>query len=265
MRKTELKINVSKSTKPVLKRTTEEDAMIKASYKNGMGITEIANQLGVSRQVMLSRIKGLGVWERKTVDVEPKLIIDLCMSGKTLPEIVQQTGSTEFIIRRILKENKIKCVRSKTVVRKFTISKDTLQDLYITQNLTAKQISEIYGCKTAQVYIALTEYGIRRPVAVNVAKNVLYKLYIESDMSLDEVSLKLGLKKEKICRTLKKYGIRKRAKFSFSITEHELRDLYVNNNLTRKEIARRFDVTESVIQNRINQYKIQKLLEIENK
>lgn len=264
MREAELKTNAS-SAKVYLQRTPEEDAKIKMLYEGGMSIASIARTHDVSRQVMIARLKVLGVWERKTVDVEPKLIIDLCISGKTLPEIIQQTGSTEFIIRSILKENKIKCVRSKTVVRKFTISKDTLHDLYITKNLTAKQIAEIYGCKTAQVYIALTEYGIRRPVAVNVAKKMLYKLYIKNDMSLDEVSLKLGLKKNKLCRTLKKYGIRKKAKYSFSITEQELRDLYVNNNLTRKEIARKFDVTESVIQTRINQYKIQKILEIENK
>ena len=263
MRRTELKINVSKSTKPVLKRTTEEDAMIKASYENGMGITEIANQHGVSRQVMLSRIKVLGIWSRKSVPVDSMVVIDLCMNGRTLPEIINLTGSTEFIIRSILRVEQLKCQRSKTVFKNILIPKDTLFDLYINQKMTAKQISEIYKCKTTQVTKHLSDFGIKRPVGVQVTKEKLQYLYINRNMTIEAISSQLGVTQSKVYTKLKKYGIKKKFGNPFNIAEKELRDLYVTQGLTRKNIANKFNVSVNIIQNRISRYNIHKLLELE--
>ncbi|CEL31181.1 HTH domain-containing protein [Pseudomonas fluorescens] len=263
MRKAELKINASKSTKAVLKRTPEEDAMITTSYENGMGITEIANQHGVSRQVMLSRIKVLGIWSRKSKPVDSQIVIDLCMNGKSLPEIIKLTGSTEYIVRSILKAEKLKCERSKTVFKNILIPKDTLFDLYINQNMTAKQIAEIYKCKTIKVTKHLSDFGIKRPVGINITKNELQSLYIKQNMTLEAISGMLGVGQSKVYAKLKKYGIKKKIKTKFSITEAELRNLYVTQDLTRKEIAQKFNVSTSVIQNRIKKYEIHKLLELE--
>ncbi|HGM6307655.1 TPA: ImmA/IrrE family metallo-endopeptidase [Pseudomonas putida] len=201
----------------ILTRTPHEDAKIIKLYNAGKGksIADIANVFGVSRQVMLSRLKILKAWVKKKKPVNKDRIIDLCVNqNKTLSEISRETGSSKVSIYHILKDAGVKCKRSSGPGKSFVVPRETLYDLFIIQDMTASQIAQKYKCSKSVVRARLREAGISKilkgPNRVKVApKATLYDLYITQDMSANQIAKQYNCSSYVIRARLKEAGIKK--------------------------------------------------------
>ncbi|HCF4091703.1 TPA: hypothetical protein NIE69_002116 [Pseudomonas aeruginosa] len=201
----------------ILTRTPHEDAKIINLYNagNGKSISEIANVFGVSRQVMLSRLKILKVWVKKKKPVNKDRIIDLCVNqNKTLSDISRETGSSKVSIYHILKDAGVKCKRSSGPGKSFVVPRETLYDLFIIQDMTASQIAMKYKCSKSVVRARLREAGITKilkgPNRIKVApKATLYDLYITQDMSASQIAKQYNCSIYVVRARLKEAGIKK--------------------------------------------------------
>lgn len=117
------------------------------------------------------------------------------------------------------------------------IDRDVLYDLYITQNMSAKQIGAIVGVSKATIQSKLVKYGIvkdkqnilktiHKDDKYYIDKDTIYDLYIKKNKSVEEVAKILDVSKDTILRRLKKYQIKKeRANVQLQIEKRNL-DVY---------------------------------------
>ena len=149
--------------KVYLQRTPEEDAKIKKLYNSGVSIASIAREFGVSRQVMIARIKKLGIWFKNKTPVNPKKIINLCVvQNCTISEIENRTGWSKVSIHHVLKEANLKCRRDKGPVEKREFPTELLYELFIVQDKTARQLSVIFKAGISTIRDRLKEAGIKK-------------------------------------------------------------------------------------------------------
>ena len=117
------------------------------------------------------------------------------------------------------------------------IDRDVLYDLYITQNMSAKQIGAIVGVSKATIQSKLVKYGIvkdkqnilktiHKDDKYYIDKDTIYDLYITKNKSVEEVAKILDVSKDTILRRLKKYKIKKaRSNVQLQIEKRNL-DVY---------------------------------------
>ena len=100
------------------------------------------------------------------------------------------------------------------------IDRDVLYDLYITQNMSTKQIGAIVGVSKATIQSKLVKYGIvkdkqnifktiHKDNKYYIDKDTIYDLYIKQNKSVEEVAKILNVSKFTITDRLKRYGIKK--------------------------------------------------------
>jgi hypothetical protein len=100
------------------------------------------------------------------------------------------------------------------------ITKETLVDLYVTQNKTAREIADFFGYKSPQPILnKLNQYGIQIRSGRTAQKCIdlnyyeLYDLYIIKTLSISQVVQVLGVSSdETVRRSLERYGIKRRSK-----------------------------------------------------
>lgn len=122
-------------------------------------------------------------------------------------------------------------------MKNIQIDRDVLYDLYITQNMSAKQIGDIVGVSKATIQSKLVKYGIvkdkqnilktiHKDDKYYIDKDTIYDLYITKNKSVEEVAKILDVSKDTILRRLKKYQIKKeRANVQLQIEKRNL-DVY---------------------------------------
>lgn len=122
-------------------------------------------------------------------------------------------------------------------MKNIQIDRDVLYDLYITQNMSAKQIGAIVGVSKATIQSKLVKYGIvkdkqnilktiHKDDKYYIDKDTIYDLYITKNKSVEEVAKILNVSKDTILRRLKKYQIKKeRANVQLQIEKRNL-DVY---------------------------------------
>lgn len=122
-------------------------------------------------------------------------------------------------------------------MKNIQIDRDVLYDLYITQNMSAKQIGAIVGVSKATIQSKLVKYGIvkdkqnilktiHKDDKYYIDKDTIYDLYITKNKSVEEVAKILDVSKDTILRRLKKYQIKKeRANVQLQIEKRNL-DVY---------------------------------------
>ena len=122
-------------------------------------------------------------------------------------------------------------------MKNIQIDRDVLYDLYITQNMSAKQIGAIVGVSKATIQNKLVKYGIvkdkqnilktiHKDDKYYIDKDTIYDLYITKNKSVEEVAKILDVSKDTILRRLKKYQIKKeRANVQLQIEKRNL-DVY---------------------------------------
>lgn len=147
----------------ILLRTPDENAKIKELYESGVSIANIARAFGVSRHVMYSRLKILGIWFKNKTPVNAKKIINLCVvQNCTLSEIEKRTGWSKVSIYYVLKEANLKCRRDKGPAVRTEIPKEILHELFIVRDMTARQLSLIFNTSISSIRDRLSEAGIKK-------------------------------------------------------------------------------------------------------
>ena len=105
-------------------------------------------------------------------------------------------------------------------MKNIQIDRDVLYDLYITQNMSTKQIGAIVGVSKATIQSKLVKYGIvkdkqnifktiHKDNKYYIDKDTIYDLYITKNKSVEEVAKILDVSKFTITDRLKRYGIKK--------------------------------------------------------
>ena len=116
-------------------------------------------------------------------------------------------------------------------MKKFEVSKETLQDLFINKKMSQQQIANILGTSKNTIIRRLKEYGIEQSEELKNEKKSLFQ------------------------------------KKDLGITKEELEDLYINQNKSIKDLCAKFDISKSYLMRLLKEYIIRKpkSLEIENR
>lgn len=93
------------------------------------------------------------------------------------------------------------------------IDREKAYDLYVNQNLEAREVAKILGCTDKGIRtLAHRERWIKLPKPrIDIDRDLLYDLYIIQNLSKDEVAEKLGLSSHVVKRRLQEYGMKKNA------------------------------------------------------
>ena len=131
---------------------------------------------------------------------------------------------------------------------KAKISREELYDLYITQNKTQKEVQDYYPISEAYLKKLLIEYGIKKQKAdknIIIDKDELYKLYIVEDKSTKDIQRKYNITEERLFKLLKSYNISKTKYNNLQdiILSEKVKILYIDQNLTQKEVCNCLNIT----------------------
>ena len=114
------------------------------------------------------------------------------------------------------------------------IDRDVLYDLYITQNLSIKQIANMYNAGKTTIQSKLVKYGIvkdKKEISktihkydkYNTNKYTIYDLYIVQNKSIEEVAKILDISRSTLIRRLKEYNfIKDKAKIIEQIEKNNI-------------------------------------------
>lgn len=134
------------------------------------------------------------------------------------------------------------------------LDKDLLYKEYIINNLTSKQIGEKYGYKETQIYAQLAKYGIRKyPKSKNRVfekYDYLYNNYITLNKEVSQIAEENHVNPGVIDYYLKINCIpRKYTRRKIRTQEQidEVIDMYVNKNMSTRQIGEHFEVNKGAI------------------
>ncbi|MGH9041054.1 MAG: hypothetical protein ACRDZ3_12570 [Acidimicrobiia bacterium] len=125
----------------------------------------------------------------------------------------------------------------------------TLEDLYVRQQLTIRQVAALTGLSPRQVWRRLEEAGIPRrpsgPQRTEVDVNVLEDLYLRRGLSMDAVARELRVSRGVVERNLRNHHIRRTRRPR--IPRAVLQDLYVERRLGASTVADRTGTSKAIV------------------
>ena len=141
------------------------------------------------------------------------------------------------------------------------LTKKILEELYVNQKKTMKDIAKILGVKYSAVHSYINEYKINRkedPRRLNIDKDILYNLWVIDKKSKDEIMEIVGCCKQTLDKYLKYFDIEsKYCNFSDGYICNE----YVNNFKSTRQIANETEIPY----NRVRDILIKNGIELRNK
>lgn len=106
----------------------------------------------------------------------------------------------------------------------------------------------------------IDEFGLRKEEPWE-NKEYLVRLYCDEKMTSIEIAEEIGCMQKTVLRWLNKYGVEMRDKWDYVDrpwrNEDEIRDMYVEKNMTVYEIADEFNCSNSAILGSLNEYDIE--------
>jgi DNA-binding CsgD family transcriptional regulator len=127
---------------------------------------------------------------------------------KSTPEIAKMFGCTHRTVQLRCRKSGIK-LRPKGAKLEH-INKPILHKLYIEENKSVREISEILSCSTSVIKNRCKEYGIRltgnRKTGL-LEKKLLEELYVEEQKSLRNIAQIIGCSREAVRTSCKKHRI----------------------------------------------------------
>ena len=124
-----------------------------------------------------------------------------------------------------------------------------LEDLYVHQNLTIRQVAARTGLSPRQVWRRLAEAGIPRrpsgPRRTALDPQRLEDLYIRRGMSMDAVARELRVSRGVVERSLRVHGIRRHRRER--IPRQMLEELYIRRRLSAEAVAARTGTTKAIV------------------
>jgi transposase len=137
------------------------------------------------------------------------------------------------------------------------VSSDVLRDLVINEGRSQKQLAQMFGVAPGTMGIWLAECGLGHPDP-RVDHNRLRALYVDSRLTTREIAAQFGVSHHRIIRELALVGIPRRPRYEHtrkarraSLTEETLRELYVEQGLTMREIAQAAQVNLEYVSTRL--------------
>jgi DNA-binding CsgD family transcriptional regulator len=146
------------------------------------------------------------------------------------------------------------------------LDKDVLYKLYIEEDKTQKEISEILNIKKRTICFYLKKFNLTKRKEQPIDRDILYDLYIAQNKTCNEVAKILGFSVRKTQDHLRKNKIRKIKRTESQNKEgiEEMVLLY-NNNLTLKEISRELNYTIKYIKTTLKDLGVYRNRKIQNK
>ncbi|TKV48325.1 hypothetical protein C1I58_06300 [Bacillus sp. PIC28] len=115
------------------------------------------------------------------------------------------------------------------------LTKETINHLYNVQNLTQKEIAEMYGCTNKNISYLLIKHGLNKPKLSEILpENQLNNLYSIEKKSAQEIANLYDCSEPAIRTLLKKYKVRIRS-FHEGIKEHHSKNVKVNIDFFRRK------------------------------
>lgn len=150
------------------------------------------------------------------------------------------------------------------------IDKETLEKLYIIEDLSLEEIGERFGVSRKTISRRLKHYKIpERPQKTRkiiIEKEILEKLYIHEQLNPSEIGKRLEIGRETVTRLLKGYSIPLRnskegtkiakEKKALKIPKEELEQKYLQENLPIPKIAEEYGVSPSWMYTYFKKYNI---------
>ncbi|MDQ3947263.1 MAG: winged helix-turn-helix domain-containing protein [Actinomycetota bacterium] len=126
---------------------------------------------------------------------------------------------------------------------------EVLEELYVRQNLTIRQVAVRTGLSPRQVWRRLEEAGIPRrpsgPRRTALDPQRLEDLYLRRGLSMDAVARELRVSRGVVERSLRIHGIRRHRRER--IPRPVLEELYVQRRLSAEEVAARTGTTKAIV------------------
>jgi predicted transcriptional regulator len=216
----------------------------------------IAKLFGVTRQRVQQVSKSLGIDSIRKQRKDERLaginiaeLTDLySVFGWNKKKLANRFGVQIPIIDEIVSELNLK--RSTVFT---SIPPETLNELYIVQGKTAKQISEIYNLSRRAVENIIIKSGLRKHIDIAITPELIQDLYINKDMSQQAVAEHLGIATVTITKYCKTFGIKKsvvtRAKrtVTLSLDINEIKELYIDKQLPASKISKMLNINEHTL------------------
>lgn len=232
--------------------------------KENKSIREVAEELGVEEGVIARRLKKYRIKIRpagRKYSISKEILEDLFYNKRmSCQEISDLLGPSVSVIRRRFREFGIPLEGSHKRAGKETgalkdVTKEDLYELYITKNMSAKDVALRYNTSVSVVRTKLNFFNIKREFKVQCTEEDLYELYIEKNFTIKQVSKIVGVSDSVISKKLKEYGIRKDTKWD-KISKEELENLYLRENLFIEEIAERLGYPRYVVNYYLKVYEL---------
>lgn len=135
-------------------------------------------------------------------------------------------------------------------IRHLTVSKTELEDLYVTKELSTKEVSKIYNCNTGTVWYWLNKYGIptrsskvastvgayRSGRKLPIPVDEIIRLYTEEKVSLKRIGKMFSCCKQVISDRLAEAGVPRRTR-EVALTDYGRRILWSPETVAKRTRA----------------------------
>lgn len=142
--------------------------------------------------------------------------------------------------------------------KKFSITKEQLENFYIEDDKSAYEISLLLNCATRTVRKYLKKYNIPRKIGsrtrIKIDYNELYQLYIMQKKSAIEIAKFYNCNEETIRNRLKLYNIKIRN--CVNINKDDLYQFYIIDKKTIKELCEFYSCSRTTIHYNLDRFNI---------
>lgn len=146
------------------------------------------------------------------------------------------------------------------------ITKEELERIYIVEGKTRKETGDYFGVKPYVISNYVNKYGLKKESQEEVLSKTLKiwtreqveKLY--EKMSYSELAEYLGITQDILSMVLKEYKLSKRSKMKYllEVPIEEIKELYLNQNLPAKEVAKKLKTNTLSLYRALQVYGIKK-------
>jgi len=149
------------------------------------------------------------------------------------------------------------------------INKQSLNHLYLERKLAARKVAKIFNCCTTTILNRLREFKI--PIRLQNRKSTKYidkildketliKLYVNQTMTSREIAETFDVSHKSVYHRLKKYHIPRFGRIydRVLIPENELKKLYLEDLLSAREIAKKYNCDAHTVLDRLDKFKIRR-------
>ena len=146
------------------------------------------------------------------------------------------------------------------------ITKEELERIYIVEGKTRKETGDYFGVKPYVISNYVNKYGLKKESQEEILSKTLKiwtreqveKLY--EKMSYSELAEYLGITQDILSMVLKEYKLSKRSKMKYllEVPIEEIKELYLNQNLPAKEVAKKLKTNTLSLYRALQVYGIKK-------